>query len=87
LASTCVKKLGSAQRDIARKQSEAELTRYRDHLEELVKQRTDELEKANLSLNQDITARQQTEEELRQCTAELEASIKELEAFSYSVFT
>ena len=70
---------------IARKQSEAELTRYRDRLEDLVKQRTDELEKANLSLSQDITARQQTEEELRQRTAELEASIKELEAFSYSV--
>jgi K+-sensing histidine kinase KdpD len=70
---------------IARKQSEAELTRYRDSLEDLVKQRTDELEKANLSLSQDITARQQTEEELRQRTAELEASIKELEAFSYSV--
>jgi light-regulated signal transduction histidine kinase (bacteriophytochrome) len=70
---------------IARKQSEAELTRYRDHLEDLIKQRTDELEKANLSLSQDITTRQQTEEELRQRTAELEASIKELEAFSYSV--
>ena len=86
LASSLRKKNLEAHKEIiARKQSEAELTRYRDHLEELVKQRTDELEKANLSLNQDITARQQTEEELRQRTAELEASIKELEAFSYSV--
>ena len=86
LASSLRKKNLEAHKEIiARKQSEAELTRYRDHLEELVKQRTDELEKANLSLSQDITARQQTEEELRQRTAELEASIKELEAFSYSV--
>jgi PAS domain S-box-containing protein len=50
----------------ARKQSEAELEKYRDHLEELVKQRTTELEKANLDLKQDILERQKAEEALQQ---------------------
>ena len=36
----------------ARKQSEAELMNYRDHLEELVQQRTADLEKTNLALIQ-----------------------------------
>ena len=36
----------------ARKQTEAELIKYRDHLEELVKERTFELEKTNSSLKQ-----------------------------------
>jgi PAS domain S-box-containing protein len=40
---------------------------------------------ATIAQGQDITQRQQFEEKLRQRTAELEASNKELEAFSYSV--
>jgi PAS domain S-box-containing protein len=45
-------------RDIsARKQAEEELERYRSHLEELVKQRTVELETTNLQLHQEIAAK------------------------------
>jgi PAS domain S-box-containing protein len=50
----------------ARKQSEAELMKYRDHLEELVQQRTAELEKANLQLKDEISDHRKDEEDLRQ---------------------
>ena len=55
----------------ARKKSEAELIKYRDHLEELVQQRTSELEKANFQLRDEITERKKAEEELRQRAEEL----------------
>ena len=50
----------------ARKQSEAELMKYRDHLEELVQQRTSELERANLQLKEEIIEHKKDEEALRQ---------------------
>jgi PAS domain S-box-containing protein len=50
----------------ARKQSEAELMKYRDHLEELVQQRTSELEKANSQLQEEIVGHKKDEEALRQ---------------------
>ena len=49
-----------------RKQTEAELERYRDHLEDLVKQRTSELETANSDLNREIDDRKRIEEALRE---------------------
>jgi PAS domain S-box-containing protein len=59
----------------ARKQSEAELVRYRDHLEDLVKQRTTELEKSNVNLKEEITERKKVEEELARLNRELRALI------------
>lgn len=60
----------AAARDVTeRKRAEAELARYRDHLEELVGQRTGELEAANAHL--------------RRTTAELAQSNRELEQFAY----
>ena len=50
----------------ARKQSEAELMKYRDHLEELVQQRTSELERANSQLQEEIVGHKNDEEALRQ---------------------
>lgn len=44
-----------------RKKAEAELERYRDHLEELVKERTSQLRLANEQLKVDITERKQLE--------------------------
>lgn len=52
-------------RDITeRKKAEVELKKYRDHLEELVKERTMELIAANEELQQEITERKRAEEEL-----------------------
>jgi PAS domain S-box-containing protein len=66
-------------RDISdRRQMEQELSAYREHLEELVQERTAELEKSQeqvISLNQDLRSR---------ATA-LEAANKELDAFAYTV--
>jgi PAS domain S-box-containing protein len=60
----------AAARDVTeRKRAEAELTRYRERLEELVQQRTSELETANAHL--------------RRTTAELASSNQELEQFAY----
>jgi light-regulated signal transduction histidine kinase (bacteriophytochrome) len=86
LTSNLRRKNEEALREIAaRNKSEAELEKYRNHLEELVNQRTTELEKANSDLKQDIIERKQAEAALKQRTTELEIANKELEAFSYSV--
>jgi PAS domain-containing protein len=50
----------------ARKKTEAELAEYRDHLEELVKQRTAELRKANDDLKREVTEHKQAEESLEE---------------------
>jgi signal transduction histidine kinase len=48
------------------KQAEEELRQYRHHLEELVRERTAELEAANERLGQEVAERVQTEETLRE---------------------
>lgn len=54
-------------RDITdRKQTEVQLSQYRDRLEELVELRTSELRRANEQLRQEISDRKQAEEELKQ---------------------
>ncbi len=54
-------------RDItAQKQAEDELAKHRDHLEELVKDRTVKLEKGNVLLKQEVTERKKTEETLKE---------------------
>ena len=50
----------------ARRQTEVELTNYKDHLEDLVEQRTHGLEKANLSLKDEITQRKKVEKALEE---------------------
>ncbi len=56
-----VKGVFAAARDVTeRKRAEAELVRYRDHLEELVRQRTGELEAANAQLRLQLTVLQST---------------------------
>ena len=47
-----------------RRRTEAELARHRDHLEELVKERTSELESKNAELSKDIAERKCVEEKL-----------------------
>jgi len=54
-----------------RKVAEEELNRYRNHLEQIVEQRTAELAKANEQLTSDLVERSRTEELIRQSFVKL----------------
>ncbi len=61
------KKIIGSLRDItASKQVEAQLEKYRSHLEEQVKQRTSDLERTNAHLRTEIEQRRETEKALRE---------------------
>jgi PAS domain S-box-containing protein len=63
-------------RDVTRRsRAEEELGRYRDHLEELVKERTAELAKMNAELIRQIEERKRAEESLREANETLQAII------------
>ncbi len=65
-------------RDISdRKIAEEELIRYRNHLEELVKERTDELTRINKALKQENTSRRKAEKALLKVHKELEQKVKD----------
>ena len=67
-------------RDISdRKRDEEELGKYRDHLEELVTERTAELAQANLKLKQQIEDRKRAEKALKKREKELQAQSQHLE--------
>ncbi len=68
---TAIRMLGTVQDITSRKLVEQELERYRSHLEELVEERTATIK--------------QREAELKRLAGRLQASNRELEAFSYSV--
>ena len=57
-----------------RKEAEAELSQYREGLEDLVKERTTELEEKNAELELEIRERERGEEELRKLSRAIEAS-------------
>ena len=61
---TPLKIVGSMRDITARKRAEAELHTYREHLEELVQERTADLEKAGKKLKEEMNQRLQTEMEL-----------------------
>jgi two-component sensor histidine kinase len=61
-----------------RKQAEEDLTKYRDHLEDLVKERTENLEKANQELHKEIIKRQQAEEQIKVSLKEKEILLQEI---------
>ncbi len=67
-------------RDIsAQKRAEKELQTYHDHLEELVAERTAELERANRELEQQVEERKRAEQSLREHQKELHAQSHHLE--------
>jgi light-regulated signal transduction histidine kinase (bacteriophytochrome)/HAMP domain-containing protein len=59
------------------------LERYREHLEELVVERTHELQNVNQNLQREITERKQAEAQQGKLLQELVRSNKELEEFAY----
>ena len=63
---------------LERNQSERELTRYRDHLEELVEARTAELESANAKLQREVAERRRAEEKITQQHAFLQTVLESL---------
>jgi signal transduction histidine kinase len=68
-----------------RMQTEEELRKHRNQLEELVEDRTLDLTTANLQLKQEINERARIEQSLREYAVELEARNEELDAFAYTV--
>ena len=68
---------------VRRFQAEAELAKHRDHLQELVAQRTRELEAANEQLRKEITHRKVAEETLLRTAEDLKRSNLDLEQFGY----
>jgi signal transduction histidine kinase len=65
------------------KRAEADLRQHRDHLAELVEERTAELVASNELLQQEIAERKRTENELAERASELARSNAELEQFAY----
>jgi len=59
------------------KQAEQELIRHKDHLEEIVQERTAELRSANEKLQEEIAERRRAQEKIRRMNRELEERVKE----------
>jgi PAS domain S-box-containing protein len=57
-------RLGKDRQEKERKEAEEELDKYRQHLEELVKERTAELTRTNAQLKKEVTERSQAEEDV-----------------------
>ncbi len=68
--------LGIARDITGRKQVEAELEEYRNHLENLVRDRTKELEEANKRLEKDITERKLVERALQESEEKLRLTLE-----------
>jgi len=68
---------------ILRFQTELELARHRDHLEVVVRQRTDELTVANAKLQLEIAERRRAQEDLQHSADDLQRSNRDLEQFAY----
>lgn len=63
---------------IERKANEAELLKYRDHLEEMVEKRTIELKEANKKLQKEIEERKKAEEEIKSSLLEKKILLEEI---------
>jgi len=76
---TPIKIVGSMRNITARKKAEQELTQYREQLEELVKERTADLENANRKLLREIEQRLRTEAALGENEAKYRSILENIE--------
>lgn len=67
---------------IERKRAESELKQYREHLEELVKERTIQLERINESLQLEIAEREQAENDRTRLITELQNALAKVKLLS-----
>ncbi len=72
--------VGSGIEITSRKQAELELLRYKDHLEDLVKDRTTSLQKTNEELQREIAERSRAQQELRGALDDLAVAKERAEA-------
>jgi two-component sensor histidine kinase/CheY-like chemotaxis protein len=63
---------------IERKANEAEILKYRDHLEEMVEKRTSELKESNQKLQKEIEERKKAEEEIKASLLEKKILLEEI---------
>jgi PAS domain S-box-containing protein len=81
IESTVAPLIGEA---IYRFSTEEELERHRNNLQDLVKERTAQLQETNEELGREIATRKHAEEELKELTEELRRSNTDLEQFAYA---
>jgi len=77
--------LGIAKNITERKRAEEELEKYRDHLEELVKERTADLETANKQLQLELRERRRTEKALGQSEERYRTILQEMQDSYFEV--
>lgn len=70
---------------LALQEAGQELKKHRDHLEELVAERTAEIARRNKELQNEISERKRVEKKLKELIAELERTNNELNDFAYIV--
>ncbi len=75
-----------------RKDAEDELKRHREHLDEIIEERTGEIKKINARLAEEVAAHEKAEDRIKGLNAELEGNLKrleevnrDLEAFNFSL--
>jgi len=68
-----------------RKRAEEELRKHRDHLEELVEERTTELKDRNEQLQKEITERKRAQQAQERLSQQLQEKVSELETFSFGI--
>jgi PAS domain S-box-containing protein len=74
---------GTLRNITGRKRAEQELQAYKEHLEQAVLERTQELTRANRDLQSEVLERKAREKELREVAEDLRQSNQELERFAY----
>lgn len=73
--------IGQASVALQRRQMEEELEKYREHLEELVEERTTNLKVANERLKREITERKKAEKESFEAKDKAESALRDLRGF------